>query len=174
MSGDALEQLHDACAEGDLRAVADAVASHPDPRGACAEVDEDGQSALHHACAGGDVSVTSFVLERVSLGSVNARDMHDMSPFHLACENGHLAVVRLLAARPDLDRNARSTRRTSYFLAAKHGFEEVCAFLEALARAEDHVGAVADVRVLRRELGQRRGLAPRYPWPAVRARISLP
>ena len=49
----------------------------------------------------------------------------------------HLAVVRLLAARPDLDRNARSTRRTSYFLAAKHGFEEVCAFLEALARADD-------------------------------------
>ena len=137
MSGDALERLHDACAEGDLRAVADAVASHPDPRGACAAVDEDGQSALHHACAGGDVSVTSFVLERVSLGSVNARDMHDMSPFHLACENGHLAVVRLLAARPDLDRNARSTRRTSYFLAAKHGFEEVCAFLEALARADD-------------------------------------
>ena len=137
MPGDSLERLHDACAEGDLRAVVDAVASHPDPRDACAAVDEDGQSALHHACAGGDVSVTAFVLERTPSGSVNARDMHDMSPFHLACENGHLPVVRLLAARPDLDRNARSPRRTSYFLAAKHGFEEVCAFLETLARADE-------------------------------------
>ena len=81
--------------------------------------------------------MTAFVLERTPAGSVNARDMHDMSPFHLACENGHLPVVRLLAARPDLDRNARSPRRTSYFLAAKHGFEEVCAFLETLARADE-------------------------------------
>ena len=132
-----LEPLHDACGDGDLRAVIDAVAKHPDPLGACAALDEDGQTALHHACAGGDVSVTAFVLERVPPGSINRRDMHDMSPFHLACENGHLPVVRLLAARPDLDRNARSPRRTSYFLAAKHGFEEVCAFLETLARADE-------------------------------------
>ena len=87
--------------------------------------------------------MTAFVLERTPSGSVNARDMHDMSPFHLACENGHLPVVRLLAARPDLDRNARSPRRTAFFLAAKHGFEEVCAFLETLAHAHDAREGVA-------------------------------
>lgn len=135
-----LEPLHDACMDGDLRKVIDAVAKHPDPLGACTELDEDGMTALHYACAGGDVSVTAFVLERVPPGSVNRRDMHDMTPFHIACENGHLAVVRLLAARPDLDRNACSTRRTSYFLAAKHGFEEVCAFLEELAREDAREG----------------------------------
>ena len=48
MPGDSLERLHDACAEGDLRAVVDAVASHPDPRDACAAVDEDGPVSYTH------------------------------------------------------------------------------------------------------------------------------
>ena len=132
-----MERLHDACASGDLDAVADAVTAHPDPTNACSATDDDGQNALHHACSGGDALVVRFILERTPPGTVNIRDMHDMSPFHLACESGHVEVVALLASREDLDRSLRATRRTSYFLAAKHESAAVCELLERLEREDE-------------------------------------
>ena len=134
----ALERLHDACAEGNLEAVRAEVASHAEgdiSRLFC-DPDEDGQTALHHACSSGDVDVTQFVLDKVPSGSINKRDNHDMSPFHLACENGHLKVVELLVARSDLDRSLRCPRRTSFFLAQKHEFTEICELLERMEKED--------------------------------------
>jgi ankyrin repeat protein len=80
--------------------------------------------------------VTQFVLDKVPSGSINKRDNHDMSPFHLACENGHLKVVELLVARSDLDRSLRSPRRTSFFLAQKHESTEICELLERMEKED--------------------------------------
>lgn len=133
---DPLERLHDACASGDLAAAR--AASDADLNA----VDAEGQSALHHACAGGHLDVVLHVLDRAAPGACNLRDANDMTPFHLACEGGHLEVVRRLAAHPGLDRNLRATRRTSYFLASRHDHAEVCRLLEQLEREdgpeEDH------------------------------------
>ena len=127
---DPLERLHDACASGDLAAAR--AASDADLNA----VDAEGQSALHHACAGGHLDVVLHVLDRAAPGACNLRDANDMTPFHLACEGGHLDVVRRLAAHPGLDRNLRATRRTSYFLASRHEHAEVCRLLEQLERED--------------------------------------
>ena len=69
--------------------------------------DEDGQTCLHHACAGGAVEVARFVVDACGPGSLgcNERDDHDMTPFHLACECGHVAVV-VSDARPNGEEGA--------------------------------------------------------------------
>jgi ankyrin repeat protein len=136
-AGESLERLHDACASGVLADVNAALATHGESAAtAFSDPDDDGQTALHHACVSGSLPVVQFVLDRTPPGSCNTRDNHDMSPFHLACENGHLALVQLLVARPDLDRNLRSSKRTSFFLASKHAFSEICTLLERLEKED--------------------------------------
>lgn len=109
----ALERLHDACEEGDIdaaRALCDADHALLTAR------DEDGQTCLHHACAGGDVEVVRFLVDACGPGSLgcNERDDHDMTPFHLACECGHIAVV-VSDARPNGDEGAAPTRDAPAF-----------------------------------------------------------
>ena len=148
---DPLERLHDACASGDLAAAR--AASDADLNA----VDAEGQSALHHACAGGHLDVVLHVLDRAAPGACNLRDANDMTPFHLACEGGHLDVVRRLAAHPGLDRNLRATRRTSYFLASRHDHAEVCRLLEQLEREDGPEEATTSTRRTMRTVDSDRG-----------------
>ena len=59
----------------------------------CASKDDEGQSALHHACLGGDLETVRYVTDNGAPGTCNERDKNDMTPFHLACEGGFLDVV---------------------------------------------------------------------------------
>jgi hypothetical protein len=62
-------------------------------RDSCAGKDEEGQSALHHACLGGHLETVRYVTDNGAPDTCNERDCNDMTPFHLACEGGFLEVV---------------------------------------------------------------------------------
>ena len=59
----------------------------------CVGKDDEGQSALHHACLGGHLETVRYVTDNGAPGTCNDRDNNDMTPFHLACEGGFLEVV---------------------------------------------------------------------------------
>ena len=90
--GTDLETLHDACEEGDIDSARRVCAANP---ALLTRRDDDGQTCLHHACSGGDLEMVRAVVDALGPGAVgcNERDDHDMTPFHLACECGHLPVV---------------------------------------------------------------------------------
>ena len=86
-----------------------------------------------------------FVVDACGPGSLgcNERDDHDMTPFHLACECGHIAVV-VSDARPNGDEGAAPTRDAPAFAAPlpKRNFTSsadivVPLFFARLARARE-------------------------------------
>lgn len=101
-----------------LQRIADEVAFSGD--------DDDGQSLLHWAAYMGYKQLTSHLLEWGSARDVNIRDSSSNTPLHYASQQGHVEVVRMLLARPEVDINCENQRKeTPLHFAAKEGHTEV-------------------------------------------------
>lgn len=96
-------------------------------------VDGDGNTALHIAVTAGDVDVITRILKAVpyALFEINK---NGQSPFHLACQNGHVEIVKVLmeeseyipkelVSRKDKDKNSPLQ------IACKEGHEQLVSWL---------------------------------------------
>lgn len=90
-------------------------------------LDEDGQTALHHAAHEGHVDVVKLLAPSPECPELFVLDQYQMTPYHLACENGRDACVEHLLSLleqqpPPLEGRASQLRRGSaLFLAEKGG-----------------------------------------------------
>ncbi|KAK3243878.1 hypothetical protein CYMTET_46493 [Cymbomonas tetramitiformis] len=146
---DDLEELHNCCMDGDL----EGVKRWHQGGMSLDEMDEDGQVALHHACQGTSVQVVEYVLHYSLPKTVGLKDKYDISPFHIACENGTLPIVQLLAERDDFNPDMR--RNSACFMAARHEHLDVVEYLvgpkeaarqRAIADAQNHQGSKNSAR----------------------------
>ena len=94
-------------------------------------LDEDGQTALHHAAAEGHVGALNALAPDEKCAELFVVDKYQMTPFHLACENGHADAVAYLLAlyeRTEGEKQRQAThmrRGSAVFLAEKNGHEAV-------------------------------------------------
>ena len=92
-----------------------------------ATLDEDGQTALHHASCEGHIEVVRRLAPAADCPELYVTDAFQMTAYHLACENGHTECVHhlleLLEEPPaDLEPRASQLRRGSaVFLAEQAG-----------------------------------------------------
>jgi hypothetical protein len=126
--------LHTAAAEGCedmVRLLLDAGAS-------LSELDDEGQTPLHVACANENVGAAGLLAARVPCWELLVEDRYKMTPLHLATESGLEDLVALLlhslqALRktPGADAEAilRLRRGTCEFLAQRHGYTGVLGLL---------------------------------------------
>lgn len=93
--------------------------------------DEDGQTSLHHAAAGGHIAAVQELAPDETCAELFVVDNYQMTPFHLACENGHAESVAHLLALCEktegekLEQAAQMRRGSALFLAEKNGHEAV-------------------------------------------------
>lgn len=99
-----------------------------------AMLDDDGQTALHHAAHNGHALAVQALAPTSVCAEVFVCDKYQMTPFHLACENGHdLVVAHLLALCDEVERSATPNsaragqirRGSAIFLAQKNGHDKV-------------------------------------------------
>jgi ankyrin repeat protein len=94
-----------------------------------APVQDLGRTALHYAAEEGHGEMVAFLLEKGAQASI--RDDDSVTPLMLACENGHVGVVRMLVTHTGAqglevrDRDGKTALRC----AAEGGHGEVVAFL---------------------------------------------
>jgi len=115
--------LHEAAAAGHAQVCKLLLEAGASP----ALLDEDGQTALHHAANEGHADVVRLLAPSPGCGELFVQDKYQMTPYHLACENGHEDTVshllKLLDAVPEASEpKATQLRRGSaLFLAQKGG-----------------------------------------------------
>ena len=85
-----------------------------------------GKHLLHWAADMGYKQLTGHLLQWGSPQDVNIRDSQCNTPLHYASHKGHIDIVRMLLAQPDVDMNAENLRKeTPLHLAAKEGRYQV-------------------------------------------------
>lgn len=90
------------------------------------ETSNRGQNLLHWAAEMGYKQLTGHLLVWGSARDINIRDSLYNTPLHYASQKGHIDIVRMLLARPDVDINAENHRKeTPLHLAAREGWFEV-------------------------------------------------
>jgi len=138
-AGDTAE-LHDAAKNGDVDRIRDLLALE---KALLNETDENLQTALHHAVAGGHLDSAELLLEEGA--DVAATDAENRTPLHEAADAGNAALVRLLLD-DGADPMAREFRgRTTLFLATNwdNDLETVRLLVHAVARGGSPVIAEA-------------------------------
>mmetsp|Transcript_17236 Transcript_17236/g.20735 ORF Transcript_17236/g.20735 Transcript_17236/m.20735 type:complete len:166 (-) Transcript_17236:552-1049(-) len=121
------EELYIACSEGKLEEVKrlyEELGAH-----CLDQLDEDKQVALHHVANGSEdnLELAEYVAQRSRKNTVGLKDAYDMTPFHIACENGHFEMVRYLTTLKDFNPELR--RNSAAFLAARHEHKKLLDFL---------------------------------------------
>ena len=91
-------------------------------------------TALHCACQNGQLAMCKALLGRGA--NRMARDSRQWIPLHWAADKGHLSCVAMLVGRPGRVRMtpaevdaAEETGWTALHLAARNGFDQICAVL---------------------------------------------
>ena len=101
--------------------------------------DEDGQTALHHAASEGHLDCVVELAQRPTCDELLVEDQVQMTPYHLACENGHEGVVAhllgLLEAQAATDRDTevrieKVRRGSALFLAKERGHGAIVELIE--------------------------------------------
>jgi ankyrin repeat protein len=97
--------------------------------GALEETGEIGRRALHFAAFGGHEEVAAFLLSKGA--QVNSRDFLDQTPLMLACEKGHVGVVRMLAQHMGEEglKETDANGRTILHWAVEKGYHEAVKLL---------------------------------------------
>ena len=121
-------EFYSACEKGDLQSVIKLLDDNFD----CGELNETGQTGLHIACEKGHIDIVKLLLEN-PLCDPNKDDRHGCTafyracvrilledsridtmkyshtkstPFHVACENNNIDIVKMLLDEPTIDLNA--------------------------------------------------------------------
>jgi cytohesin len=106
-TGDGDDELRNASAAGDLRAVAGEL----DAGGSVDSTDDQGWSALHYAANAGATEMVRYLLDDRN-AAVDPRTKDGRTPLHLAAQHGHLDTVQILCSReadPDCPAASGST-----------------------------------------------------------------
>jgi len=84
--------IYDAAEEGNLQLVQELLEDEP---GLVYKTHDSGfASALHYAAKAGQVKVAKYLIEQKA--DVNRKTQSSRTPLHLACERGHINMVKLL------------------------------------------------------------------------------
>ena len=109
-------------------------------------LDEDGQTALHHAAGEGHLEALKVLALDAECAELFVTDKYEMTPFHLACENGHsacvahlLALIDQLKDEPGAAKKVEQMRRGSaLFLAQKNEHHDVVSVIEGSSPLSTH------------------------------------
>ena len=95
-------------------------------------VDDDGQTALHHAAAEGHTDAVLILAPDQTCAELFVCDKYEMTPFHLACENGHSESVAHLLAQLEQTEDEERVKRveqmrrgSALFLAQQGGHTSI-------------------------------------------------
>jgi hypothetical protein len=104
------------------------------------DVDDDGRTALFHACVKGDNDAVNALLACNNGGDVGRSDDEGAFPLHVAAENGHLVIVRALLSHGACVDEEDHFGATAVLRSAAKGHTEVVRHLleEAGARATSY------------------------------------
>lgn len=92
-----------------------------------------GNTALHFAARRGNDQVADLLVHQAK-ADVNARDSSNMTPLHLACVSGNVAISKMLIQR-GADIKAKSTElMTPLHTAVYHGNAEIAALILGTGR----------------------------------------
>jgi ankyrin repeat protein len=71
------------------------------------EVDEEGLTLLARACGDGEQQIVELLIEKGAKvnATIETESYQGLTALHLACEQGHLACIQALLARPEIDVN---------------------------------------------------------------------
>ena len=116
-----------------------------------AALDEDGQTALHKAAGEGHAGALKLLAPTCACAELFVCDKYEMTPFHLACENGHdgcaahiLALCEQLKDEPGTRKAEQMRRGSALFLAQKGGHENIVNLITTkLGAADLNGGGVA-------------------------------
>ena len=124
-------------------------------------VDDDGQTALHHAAAEGHTDAVLILAPDQTCAELFVCDKYEMTPFHLACENGHSESVAHLLAQLEQTEDEERVKRveqmrrgSALFLAQQGGHTSIVGMMN---------GSTPNHRSARLQ-------APCHPWPTRRPR----
>merc|ERR1719480_25890 len=85
-------------------------------------LDARGETAFHKAAVGGHVEVMELLMHRQDFMGTNERDMHGLSPLHVAAERGNLEACRAVIKGPRFEdgRLERGMRAAEYARHREH------------------------------------------------------
>ena len=105
-------------------------------------LDDEGQSALHHAALEGKLDAVQQLAPSVECPQILLEDAYQMTPFHLACEGGHKPVVEHLLRMieqiegPQMERASQLRRGSAVFLAQQAGHDGVVTLIQMSAQQD--------------------------------------
>ena len=118
--------------------------------------DSDGQTLLHAACqrcslflftcnksfwCSGNVDLVRFLIETQKL-DLTVEDKYHITPFHNACESGHLSLVQYLCKLPLSQRPNVKRRNSCITLAFTNGHKSTVSFLQTVEKTDAEALAV--------------------------------
>lgn len=69
-------------------------------------INDSKDTLVHYASMGGNIDILKYVADNSSNFNVNTPNIHGRTPLHLACNHGHISVVKFLITHNDLDINS--------------------------------------------------------------------
>jgi len=121
----AADNIHQAAKEGDIKAVIALLKEEP---GRLNQQDNNGKTALHHACSHNKDDVAKYLIEKGA--DLNIKDQDNTTPLHIASAYGNLELVKILIKKgaKSIDEGA-SWGNHPLHLACQWGHPEVVKFL---------------------------------------------
>jgi len=140
------QRLWQASTEGDLATVQSLLSDTSEPLNVNYHDEEHHRTVFFRACSHGRVDIVSYLVNDPRI-DLNLASSQNCSPFAIACQEGHLPIVKLLLS-PQCSERVDPTQAkggaTALFLASQNGHVEIVQLLLADARLDVNLARDTD------------------------------